>query len=67
MNGVETARGAMSVAHLIYIPLCIFVGLFFGWILGGRASREEMAQLRHLLKIEEGRETAERLASLKKN
>jgi hypothetical protein len=30
----------MNAAHLIYIPVCILIGVVFGWILGGRAARD---------------------------
>ena len=30
----------MNAAHFIYIPVCILIGVVFGWILGGRAARD---------------------------
>ena len=37
----------MNAAHFIYIPVCILIGVVFGWILGGRAARDAyMAELR---------------------
>jgi hypothetical protein len=30
----------MTAAHFIYIPVCILIGVIFGWILGGRAARD---------------------------
>ena len=37
----------MNAAHFIYIPLCILLGIVFGWILGGRAARDAyLAELR---------------------
>ena len=37
----------MNAAHFIYIPLCILIGVVFGWILGGRAARDAyFAELR---------------------
>ena len=37
----------MNAAHFIYIPICILVGIVFGWILGGRAARDAyLAELR---------------------
>jgi hypothetical protein len=30
----------MTAAHFIYIPVCILIGVVFGWILGGRAARD---------------------------
>jgi hypothetical protein len=30
----------MSGAHFIYIPICILIGMVFGWILGGRAATD---------------------------
>jgi len=36
----------MNAAHFIYIPVCILIGVVFGWILGGRAARDAyMAEL----------------------
>jgi hypothetical protein len=37
----------MTSAHFIYIPVCILIGVIFGWILGGRAARDAyLAELR---------------------
>jgi hypothetical protein len=37
----------MNAAHFVYIPLCILLGVVFGWILGGRAARDAyLAELR---------------------
>ena len=37
----------MNAAHFIDIPVCILIGVVFGWILGGRAARDAyMAELR---------------------
>lgn len=37
----------MTAAHFIYIPVCILIGIVFGWILGSRAARDAyMAELR---------------------
>jgi hypothetical protein len=30
----------VNAAHFIYIPVCILIGLVFGWILGGRAAMD---------------------------
>ena len=30
----------MNSAHFIYIPVCILIGIVFGWILGGRAAMD---------------------------
>ena len=30
----------MNSAHFIYIPVCILIGVVFGWILGGRAAMD---------------------------
>ena len=39
--------GEMNAAHFIYIPVCILIGLVFGWILGGRAAKDAyLAELR---------------------
>ena len=38
---------SMNAAHFIYIPVCILIGVVFGWILGGRAARDAyLAELR---------------------
>ena len=37
----------MNGAHFIYIPVCILIGIVFGWILGGRAAHDAyLAELR---------------------
>jgi hypothetical protein len=37
----------MNAAHFIYIPVCILIGIVFGWILGSRAARDAyLAELR---------------------
>jgi hypothetical protein len=37
----------MTAAHFIYIPVCILIGVVFGWILGGRAAKDAyLAELR---------------------
>lgn len=37
----------MTAAHFIYIPVCIMIGIVFGWILGSRAARDAyMAELK---------------------
>lgn len=39
--------GQMNAAHFIYIPVCILIGIVFGWILGGRAAKDAyLAELR---------------------
>jgi len=43
----------MNAAHFIYIPVCILIGVVFGWILGGRAARD--AYLAELGRREERR------------
>lgn len=30
----------MTAGHFIYIPVCILIGIVFGWILGSRAARD---------------------------
>ena len=50
----------MNAAHFIYIPVCILIGVVFGWILGGRAAMDAYsAELRkreqRALKNEAGR------------
>ena len=64
MSSPEEARTVFSAAHAVYIPLCVFAGLFLGWILGARGSRAEVARLRRLLEDEEARAQGERIARL---
>jgi hypothetical protein len=49
--------GEMNAAHFIYIPVCILIGVVFGWILGGRAARD--AYLAELRKREQTRSRRE--------
>jgi hypothetical protein len=35
----------MSIAHLIYVPISLLVGLAIGYVLGARAGRAESAEL----------------------
>lgn len=32
-----------TIAHVIYIPVVLLVGVVIGWILGGRAAADAMA------------------------
>lgn len=34
----------MSIAHLLYIPGVILIGVVFGYVLGARAVREEISR-----------------------
>lgn len=52
----------MSIAHAIYIPLTLIVGLALGWWLGARAAREELQRLRERAEEVERDEAAARLA-----
>jgi hypothetical protein len=51
----------MNAAHFIYIPVCILIGIVFGWILGGRAAMDAYSaelkrrEQRSARKNEEGR------------
>jgi hypothetical protein len=36
----------MTVEHVLYIPGVLFLGLIFGYTLGARAVRAEMASLK---------------------
>lgn len=63
MNGAEEAHTVFSAAHYIYIPLCVFVGVVIGWLLGGRSARAEIDRLRGLLEEEEDRQAEERVRS----
>lgn len=52
--------GEMNAAHFIYIPVCILIGMVFGWILGGRAAKDAyLAELRR--RQERGTKPAEDL------
>ncbi len=42
--------GAMTAAHVIYIPVALLVGMVVGYILGSRAVRAEMAERRRRMK-----------------
>jgi hypothetical protein len=35
--------GVPTLAHFVYIPCVILVGIVIGWILGGRAARDYFA------------------------
>jgi hypothetical protein len=49
----------MNAAHFIYIPVCILIGLVFGWILGGRAAMDAYsAELRRRDQRQKKREDA---------
>ncbi len=63
----ETTRTVFSAAHFIYIPLCIVVGLFVGWVFGARGSRAEVVRLRRLLEEQEEQAAASRLAKLERS
>jgi hypothetical protein len=51
----------LSAAHILYIPLCIFAGVYIGWRLGARSSRAELARQRALLEEMRAREARARL------
>ncbi|MGH9176727.1 MAG: hypothetical protein ACRD1H_20330 [Vicinamibacterales bacterium] len=55
----------MNAAHFIYIPVCILIGVVFGWILGGRAARD--AYLTELGRREERRTKNEERRTTTKN
>jgi hypothetical protein len=60
---VSETETTLSAAHLIYIPLCVLVGVVIGWFLGGRSARSEVNRLQRLLEAEEERQAAERVAA----
>ena len=31
-------------AHVLFIPAVLLVGIIFGWVLGGNAARQQMAE-----------------------
>lgn len=37
---------APSIAHVIYIPVVLLVGIVIGWVLGSRAAADAMAMER---------------------
>ena len=58
-DGARCARGVARVRrrgisvtfeHIIYIPAALLVGTIFGYTLGARAVRRELAQLRRRVK-----------------
>ena len=61
MNEAEAAQQGISAAHLIYIPLCVLVGVVLGWLLGGRSVKEELRRARATLDRLEQRQQRERL------
>jgi uncharacterized protein YneF (UPF0154 family) len=36
--------GVPTSAHIIFIPVVLLVGLVVGWVLGGKAARQQMAE-----------------------
>jgi hypothetical protein len=34
----------MSMAHLLYVPVCVLIGLALGYVLGARAARAEATE-----------------------
>jgi len=36
--------GLPTSEHIIFIPAVLLVGIVFGWVLGGRAARQQMAE-----------------------
>ena len=36
--------GLPTSEHVIFIPVVLLIGLVIGWILGGRAARQQMAE-----------------------
>jgi hypothetical protein len=66
MSAPEEVRTVFSAAHFIYIPLCVMVGIFLGWLLGARTAQAEIVRLRQLLEAEESSAAEERLAHLEK-
>ncbi len=35
--------GLPTSEHVIFIPLVLLVGIVIGWVLGGKAARQQMA------------------------
>lgn len=42
--------GIPTPAHFIFIPFVLLVGIYIGWILGGRAAEERIAKRAKKLK-----------------
>ena len=36
--------GLPTAEHVIFIPVVLLVGIVVGWVLGGRAARQQMAE-----------------------
>jgi hypothetical protein len=36
--------GLPTSEHIIFIPAVLLVGIVIGWVLGGRAAREKLAE-----------------------
>jgi hypothetical protein len=62
LGGAEEARTVFSAAHMVYIPLCVLVGVVLGWVLGSRSARAEIARLQRLLADTEERDAAQRMS-----
>jgi hypothetical protein len=41
---------SVTFEHIIYIPAALLVGIIFGYTMGARAVRRELAQLRRRVK-----------------
>jgi uncharacterized protein YneF (UPF0154 family) len=36
--------GLPTSEHIIFIPVVLLVGIVIGWVLGGKAARQQMAE-----------------------
>jgi uncharacterized protein YneF (UPF0154 family) len=36
--------GLPTSEHVVFIPAVLLVGIFIGWILGGKAARQQLAE-----------------------
>ena len=36
--------GVPTSEHILFIPLVLLVGIVIGWVLGGKAARQQMAE-----------------------
>ena len=36
--------GLPTAEHVIFIPVVLLVGIVIGWVLGGKAARQQMAE-----------------------
>ena len=52
--------GVPTTAHFIYIPFVLIIGIVIGWILGGRAQKDQAAAEQEREKQKAARRAARR-------